>query len=88
FEQEHIDEALLEKLTELGIPCFPTMASFQMLRNKLQQKDLLTKLKIPTSPYVAWVKDDVRIPEFIRVNQGAILKAGQGGYDGKGVWKV
>ena len=87
FEQEHVDEALLEEITKSKIPCFPSMESFQQLRNKLIQKELLTQLQIPTSPYLA-VRSGADLDNFLKLHHGAILKAGQGGYDGKGVWRV
>lgn len=90
FEQEHVDEILVRDLEKAGIESFPSWASFQQLKSKRQQKELLTKHKIPTSPFISlgdgtWTEE---ADEFVKKNKGAVLKAGRGGYDGKGVWLV
>jgi 5-(carboxyamino)imidazole ribonucleotide synthase len=88
FEQEHVDQDLLRDLEAAGIPAFPTWKSFSLLKSKFSQKLFLQKNRIPTSAFVpasAWGKE---CEAFLQEHQGAVLKAGRGGYDGKGVWLV
>lgn len=86
FEQEHVDETLVANLEARGIDCFPSWAAFQKLKSKRSQKELLVKDKIPTSPFLPVSEWNEGCDAFLREHNGAVLKAGRGGYDGKGVW--
>lgn len=88
FEQEHVDQDLLQGLEAAGIPSFPTWENFSLLKSKLSQKEFLTEIGIPTSAYVKAAPWGPACDDFIRQRNGAVLKAGRGGYDGKGVWIV
>jgi 5-(carboxyamino)imidazole ribonucleotide synthase len=88
FEQEHVDEALLAGLERLGIPAFPTWENFLLLKSKLAQKQFLTEQGIPTSPFVPASPWGASCERFLAEHKGGVLKAGKGGYDGKGVWIV
>ena len=83
FEQEHVDPKLLQKLHEAKISSFPSWEAFLLLKNKLSQKEFLSEKGFPTSPFVSKEK---AAAQFIQKNAGGVLKAGVGGYDGKGVW--
>jgi 5-(carboxyamino)imidazole ribonucleotide synthase len=88
FEQEHVDEELLRQLQGKGIPSFPSWASFDHLKSKRNQKELLTEASIPTAAFLSCSPWTAACDTFLRENHGAVLKAGRGGYDGKGVWLV
>ena len=88
FEQEHIDEELLAALQAKGIRSFPTWENFSLLKSKRSQKEFLSQHGIPTSPFVAAGPWSPACDEFVKSHGGAVLKAGKGGYDGKGVWIV
>ncbi|MCO5142858.1 MAG: ATP-grasp domain-containing protein [Oligoflexia bacterium] len=88
FEQEHIDEDLLSLMKSKGLESFPTWENFQLLKSKRQQKELVQKLGIPTSDFVSILHDPSVGDQFIQKYKGAVLKAGKGGYDGKGVWVI
>jgi 5-(carboxyamino)imidazole ribonucleotide synthase len=85
FEQEHVDEELLKAFEARGIPSFPSWASFDRLKSKRLQKEFLKEAGIPTSSFLAWGPE---ADEFLRKNGGGVLKAGRGGYDGRGVWML
>lgn len=85
FEQEHVDEELLKAFEARGVPSFPSWASFERLKSKRRQKEFLRDTGIPTSSFLPW---GPLAEEFLRKNGGGVLKAGRGGYDGKGVWMV
>jgi 5-(carboxyamino)imidazole ribonucleotide synthase len=86
FEQEHVDEDLLRQLEKKGIPSFPSWASFDRLKSKRLQKEFLKDRGIATSAFLPASPWTSECDEFIRARGGAVLKAGRGGYDGKGVW--
>jgi 5-(carboxyamino)imidazole ribonucleotide synthase len=84
FEQEFVDEALLAAVQAKNKESFPSWGNFLLLKSKRSQKEFLQKAKIPTAPYLLldqWTEAADRM-----VAKGAVLKAGQGGYDGHGVW--
>ena len=90
FEQEHVDENLVRELEKAGVDSFPSWTSFEQLKSKRLQKELLARNGIPTSPFLSlaegsWTRE---AEDFVKKNKGAVLKAGRGGYDGKGVWLV
>lgn len=83
FEQEYIDELLLREIDQRSIECFPSLKSFELLRNKYKQKLFLKDIGIPTADFAS--ADQVN--DFLKSHGGTgILKAGRGGYDGQGVW--
>lgn len=88
FEQEHVDPSLLGELESKGIPAFPPWQSFHLLKSKWAQKNFLAERGIPSSPFLSAESWGLPCNEFIAQHRGAVLKAGRGGYDGKGVWMV
>lgn len=86
FEQEHVDEELVAELERRGVDSFPSWASFRQLKSKRAQKEFLLQNKIPSSPFLSASPWTAACDAFIKDNGGAVLKAGRGGYDGKGVW--
>lgn len=88
FEQEYADEKLLCALRDKEIPSFPSWKSFFLLRSKKTQKDFLLQSTIKSAPYLSAQPWTDATSDFIRAKKGAVLKAGKGGYDGKGVWLV
>ena len=88
FEQEHVDETLLANIQAKGLLSFPTWANFLLLKSKLRQKYFLASIGIPTAPFLSASPWGQECEDFIHKRSGAVLKAGKGGYDGKGVWTV
>jgi 5-(carboxyamino)imidazole ribonucleotide synthase len=88
FEQEHVDETLVAELERSGVDCFPSWSSFLQLKSKRTQKELLKAHGIPSSPFLVVQAWNSACDEFLQQNNGGVLKAGRGGYDGKGVWLV
>lgn len=86
FEQEHVDESLLSTLRALGVESFPTWEHFLLLKSKLSQKRFLQENGLPTAAFLPVSSWGPEAEDFLK--KGAVLKAGKGGYDGKGVWKV
>ncbi|MGZ3711345.1 MAG: ATP-grasp domain-containing protein [Bdellovibrionota bacterium] len=85
FEQEFVDETLLAAVQAKGVASFPSWQNFLLLKSKRSQKKFLAENKIPSSPFLAIDSWSPEAEKFVAKN-GAVLKAGQGGYDGKGVW--
>lgn len=86
FESEFLDASLLEKLSrETLVPIYPSPALMGLLQDRLTQKQLLFKYKIPTAPYLevnSW-------NDFQKVKALAsevVLKQRRFGYDGYGTF--
>jgi 5-(carboxyamino)imidazole ribonucleotide synthase len=84
---EVVKKAAFKKKTAF-IPSLDTLFIFQ---DKLRQKELLDKLKIPTAPYEKLIQQD--LSEWLsrvlqKFNGNAILKWAQLGYDGKGIFHL
>jgi 5-(carboxyamino)imidazole ribonucleotide synthase len=92
FESELVDISLLQKAVrdhaELAQTRFlPTLPVMALLSEKLEQKKLLTRLGIPTSPFeIAPSQDFKPWLTDLRKRWGAfVLKWSKFGYDGRGV---
>jgi 5-(carboxyamino)imidazole ribonucleotide synthase len=88
FEQEHVDELLLQEFETKGVKAFPGWESFSILKSKFSQKVFLQKNAFPTSPFISCKPLSPDCSRFLASNQGGVLKSGRGGYDGKGVWII
>lgn len=75
--------------TSEKVSFLPTLETLEIAQNKLNQKYLFKKLKIPTSPFMSF---DVRLENLEKwlkgvlekFPSGSVLKWSHGGYDGKG----
>lgn len=93
FENEFVDCDALEAATpEHATKFFPRLPAIRILQDKLNQKKLLSRLGIPTSPFIELDPGRGFAAEIARAFhelQGAIvLKWSRLGYDGKGVRMV
>ncbi len=85
FDHEHVPLHILEHLESIGIDVEPSSKALRFAQNKLDMRDKLTQLGVP-SPEWAKVSTAAELDEFIHNHGGvAILKTPTGGYDGKGV---
>ena len=84
FESEFID---IEKIkTTKSIYFFPSLKAIQVIQDRLTQKQLLDKFKIPTSP---WLKVDTASDlesAGKKFKNGLVLKQRRNGYDGYGTF--
>ena len=91
FENEFVNCSLLRLLLPRysKVTFQPNLSALEALRDKAEQKETLSRLAIPTSPFVLLPKGHA-ISEWLRaVNirfpKGFVLKLGRMGYDGKGL---
>jgi 5-(carboxyamino)imidazole ribonucleotide synthase len=92
FENEFLNTSVLEAAISAAEPhrvsFHPSIEALSLLQNKLSQKILLEKLRIPTAPFLT-LKPEDSIETFVRqlphkFPKGAVLKWATMGYDGKG----
>lgn len=87
FESEFVDtEVLLAVNKNTKAQVFPNPKLMQLLRDRLTQKQILEKYKIPTAKYVKADSSDVNLLEIF--NHKFILKQRLFGYDGYGTFIV
>jgi 5-(carboxyamino)imidazole ribonucleotide synthase len=83
IEIESVNVDALERLEAEGVKVYPTPAALRTLKNKVLQKLFYRDKEIPTAPFVvlenraALTAHEAELP--------AVLKIGEGGYDGRGV---
>lgn len=85
FENEFLDPTLLyEASIATNTPVHPKPKTMHLLQDRLNQKKLLKKYKIPTAPFIA-------VSSYKEINtltnlfpKGTVLKKRQQGYDGYG----
>jgi 5-(carboxyamino)imidazole ribonucleotide synthase len=89
YENEFIDESLLDKaLEDCPTQLLPSPKVMSRVANKLQQKQLLMDLGIPSASYTLVVShaspEGIYLELCQRFPHGFVLKLAKGGYDGKG----
>ncbi|SNZ13452.1 5-(carboxyamino)imidazole ribonucleotide synthase [Natronoarchaeum philippinense] len=85
FEIELADPELLERVQEeTGVPVHPSPDTLRMIQDKLVQKDALTDAGIPVPEYRAVDDADELRDALDELGSPAMVKAREGGYDGRG----
>lgn len=84
IEIEHIDAKALEKLLSLDKPINPAPTTIQLIQDKLQQKLFLSEHGIDVAPFVAIHSKADALSALKLFGGKMLLKARQGGYDGRG----
>ncbi|MBP1902359.1 5-(carboxyamino)imidazole ribonucleotide synthase [Halorubrum trapanicum] len=84
FEIELADPAVLATASEEhGVPVHPDPATLEMIQDKLVQKEALADAGIPVPEFVA-VATAEGLERVVEEFGGVMLKAREGGYDGRG----
>jgi len=93
FENEFVDCELIKRAAKgLSVRFLPGLEVIAQLQDKLTQKHLLTRLSIPTSPYLEMLPKE-KPAAFVaralaRFGGSCVIKWARLGYDGKGVMVV
>jgi len=88
FENEWLNIENLRSL-DLDIDFTPSLSSLEQLVDKLSQKELLTKLNIPTTKWIELKSIDInnlKLPSGFHFP--LMAKSATGGYDGRGTIKI
>ena len=87
IEIEQVSLDGLQRLKDHGIPVYPDMSRLEIIADKALQKEFYAKNNIPTSGFQR-VEDDNELEYLLQdglLNYPFVIKARQGGYDGRGV---
>lgn len=85
LENEFIDSAVLRELQEKsGTPIYPSPESFELIENKLIEKQTFENAGIPVTPYQL-IQSEKDLENFgEKYGWPYLLKSSKGGYDGYG----
>ena len=88
FDHELVNTEALATLEQAGAIFRPSSHALSLAQNKRRQRQDLARLGFPIPPYRI-VQDLAEIEAFaLDQSWPLVLKAAQGGYDGRGVWLV
>jgi 5-(carboxyamino)imidazole ribonucleotide synthase len=88
FDHEHVPNEHIVALETDGVTVHPGSAALRFAQDKLAMRRRLTELGV-RCPRWAPIGDAAALAAFgDEVGWPVVLKAGRGGYDGKGVWVV
>lgn len=86
FDHEHVPNEHLRTLAAEGVVLRPGPEALAFAQNKLAMRERLSAAGFPCPPYAA-VSDVDDVLKFGATHSWpVVLKAAQGGYDGRGVW--
>lgn len=86
FENEFLDVDAIEKASPAWKRPFPSLAGLRLAQDKLEQKKLFTRLKLPTPEFQEVTSKDLsrQLAEIKTKWPRFVLKTARMGYDGKG----
>lgn len=84
FENEFVDLPALAELEATGVRFCPRPAAIASLLDKLDQRQLLTRLGLPTPRFLAIAATTATEAELTALGFPVVLKQRRHGYDGKG----
>jgi 5-(carboxyamino)imidazole ribonucleotide synthase len=84
YEFENVPSIAVEILGERGVPVRPGLEALRVSSDRANEKDLFTRLGIPTVPYRA-IEHAAEMDDAVRhIGLPSVLKTRRYGYDGKG----
>lgn len=84
IEAEFVNDDVLQKIANSGLPVHPSPKTIAIIKDKLKQKEFLKKHNIPTADFVS-VSNSKDIEKAIdKFGLPVMLKAREDAYDGKG----
>lgn len=86
FDHELVDVAILAKLEAAGHRVAPSSATMTLAQNKRLQRDRLSAAGFPNPQFLAADTFEEALGFAESVGWPVVVKAAQGGYDGRGVW--
>jgi 5-(carboxyamino)imidazole ribonucleotide synthase len=87
FESEFVPASALSALESLpAVKVFPKISTMKTLQNRLSQKQMLEKFKIPTAPFFPVIDPSDLEPLWQAFDGPFVIKKNFGGYDGYGTF--
>lgn len=88
FDHEQVDPVSLREVEAAGVVLRPSAATLSAIVDKREQRLLLTEAGLPAPRHTTAATADEITALGAEWGWPLVLKAGRGGYDGRGVWIV
>jgi 5-(carboxyamino)imidazole ribonucleotide synthase len=88
FDHELVDVEMLRQLETAGHLVAPTSATMTLAQNKRLQREQLSRAGFPNPRFLSTDSADDAVAFAANTGWPVVVKAAQGGYDGRGVWVV
>ncbi len=89
FESEFMDAALLEKIAAATkVEIYPRPREMALIQDRLTQKELLKKFRLPTAPFIAVSTEYEARRAWHALGKKVVFKKRRFGYDGYGTFVV
>lgn len=86
FESEFVDTEKLARAIPKNVEVFPALDVIATIQDRLPQKRLLDRMKIPTAPWISVDTEGDLSEAEKKFSQGFVLKQRRFGYDGYGTF--
>lgn len=86
FELEHFPADVVQGLAQRGTRIYPNDKALTLAQNRQLEKQGLADMGLPVTPFVPVNSKTTLQAALAELGAPCILKAAQGGYDGKGQW--
>jgi 5-(carboxyamino)imidazole ribonucleotide synthase len=88
FDHELVPEPVLARLEATGATLAPTADTMRVAQNKQRQRELFGAAGLPQPHHRICATPDAARTAARETGFPVIVKAAQGGYDGRGVWRI
>jgi 5-(carboxyamino)imidazole ribonucleotide synthase len=88
FDHELVPEPVLARLEAAGVSLAPTADTMRIAQNKQRQRGLFGNAGLPQPRHRICTTPDDAQAAAREIGFPVIVKAAQGGYDGRGVWRI
>jgi 5-(carboxyamino)imidazole ribonucleotide synthase len=88
FESEFVDIEKVAATLPKSVYVFPSLKSIEQIQDRLTQKRLLDRFKVPTSPWVPVETKKDLVSAYEKFENGFVLKQRRFGYDGYGTFVI
>lgn len=88
FDHELVPESVLQRLEVGPTVLAPTAETMRIAQNKQRQRELFAAAGLPQPLHRICATPSDALAAALEIGFPVIIKAAQGGYDGRGVWKI
>ena len=88
FDHELVPESILERLERSSSVLAPSAETMRVAQNKQRQRELFASAGLPQPAHRICHTPAEALDAADQIGFPVILKAAQGGYDGRGVWRI
>lgn len=87
FDHELVPEPVLHRLEADGVNLSPSAFTLRIAQNKRRQRELFASAGLPQPRHAICTSEVEAVVAAHEIGYPVIVKASQGGYDGRGIWR-